>query len=813
MPEQVKRDGLTQEFMARENNLWTVGPKEFIFKYLHYLPWIIISCLLFLVFAYIKIRYTTQIYQVQSSLLINNDHSSQSGKDERFDELFLSQGNSNLKNEIEILKSRPVMHRVAKDLDLEKYYFNKGKVRSSLIYPDRPFDLLISGIADSSSGFDCTITILDDEKFLLNEGKTPVRFGQTIKIGGNQFTLVRNHNVDLRSFSRPTFEFGWTPLTDVVQSMIGALNVVQINDQATILTLSFQSENPNLGKVVLNTLMAVYDTLIVEDKRRISSSTLQFINDRLYELNDTLMGVQGVLKNFIVENQAFDIEGQSKAYLDKLGESAKENIEQEVKINVLNWLLDYIGNKKNLYELVPTNLGIEEPALLQLIAEYNRLQLEREVNLRTTSVNNPMIAGMEGSLGKVRGNIYQALLNVKQAYMIAAGNLNKQHKELEGRITGLPGKSIQLLNFQRRQKILEDLYSLLLQKKLETSISSAATVSNSKVIEPALGSSVPLSPNKKSIYISYLLIGLMIPGSIIALRELLRDKVSGRSDVEKYTTAPILGEIGHSEGEQTLVVTKNSRRFISEQFRIIRTNLQYIISNKEKPVIMITSSFSGEGKSFVSTNMGAVMAVSGKRTVIMEFDIRKPKIVSGLDLKRKMGITNYIIGKASFNDLLVKVEGVEGLYVIPCGPIPPNPSELLLDKRLDELMKEVIANFEVIIMDTAPVGLVSDALNLSRFADCTLYIIRQGHTFRKQLGLIEEIYQDKKLPRLCVLLNDIKPEGGYYGGYYGGGYGYYSGHGYGDDSGYFEDESGKSMNRRGFKGLRQLWGKLFGKIQ
>jgi tyrosine-protein kinase Etk/Wzc len=809
MAGQDYRGPVSSEFV-KANTMWTVGPKEMIFRYLHYLPWIVISCVIFLVCAYIKIRYTTQIFQEQSSLLIKNDQNNASNKEERFDELFNSEGNTNLKNEIEILKSRPILYRVAKDLGLEKYYFNKGTVRSSLLYPVSPFYLDVLAIADSSKGFDYSITILDNEKFLLNEDKNPIRFGQPLDIGGNRFRLIRTPNVDLRSFGRPTFEFGWNADPAVVESLVEALSVAQINDQATILTLTFQSENPLLAKDVLNTLMAVYDTLIVEDKRRISSNTLQFINDRLAELSDTIKGAQDVLKRFIVENQAFDIEGQSKAYLDKMGESSKASIEQHVKISILDWLLAYIGDKKNTYELVPTNLGIEEPALLQLVTEYNRLQLEREANRKTTGPDNPMIAAMEGSLDKVRSNIYQALLNVRQAYSIESDNLVKTNADLQTRISGLPGKSIKLLNFQSQQKILEDLFSLLLQKKLETSISSAATVSNSRVVEPAIGSSNPVSPDKKNTYITYILMGLIIPGSIIALREVLRDKVSGRADVEKYTTVPILGEIGHSEDEQTLVVTRNSRRFISEQFRIIRTNLQFIISNKEKPVIMITSSFSGEGKSFVSTNMGAVMAVSGKKTVIMEFDIRKPKIVSGLDLKRKMGITNYIIGKASFNDLLVKVEGVDDLYVIPCGPIPPNPSELLLDKRLDELMKEVRENFEVVIMDTAPVGLVSDALNLGRFADCTLFIIRQGHTFRKQLGLIEEIYVDKKLPRLCALLNDIKAEGGYYGGYYGGGYGYYGHYGYGNGSGYFEEDSGVRKKRKSFGGLKQLWENLFG---
>jgi capsular exopolysaccharide synthesis family protein len=549
---------------------------------------------------------------------------------------------------------------------------------------------------------------------------------------------------------------------------------------------------------------------MVEDKNRTADNTLRFINARLFELSDTLKGVQGGLRNFMVQNQVFDIETQSKAYLDNIGESNKQKGEMEVKLAIVNYLLEYVSDKKNVHELVPTNLGIEEPALLQLVTGYNQLQLERESNAKTTPQDNPLIVRLDNELSNIRGSIYQALLNVRQAYGIAINNIGQKDMQLQGLVSSLPGKSMQMLNIGRQQKILEDLYSLLLQKKLEISLSSASTISNSKVLEPAIGSGSLVSPNKKKIYTFYFLIGLLIPVGLVALKELLQDKVNSKSDVEKYTDAPILGEIGHSEGTQTLVVAHNSRRLISEQFRIVRTNLQFIIGKTERPVIMITSSFSGEGKSFVSTNMGAVMALSGRKTVIMEFDIRKPKIVSGLDLKRKMGITNYIIGKASFDELLVKVDGVDNLYVIPCGPIPPNPAELLLDKKLDDLMREVKENFELIIMDTAPVGLVSDAANLGRFADCTLYIIRQGHTFRNQVKMIDDLYHSGKLPSLCLLMNDVKANAGYYGGgYYGKGYGYYGGYGYATESGYFEKEKDQK-DKNIFRKIKRFFASLFG---
>ncbi len=780
---------------VKTNNPWVAGPKDFIFRYLPYLPLLLLSVAFFLTIAYIKVRYTTQIFKVQSSLLIQNDMTSvgeggsNGGKDPKFEELFMTQDALNLSNEIEVLKSTPVLQRVARDLNLQTAYYSRGNVRGSLIYPMYPFTLNLITKVDSTKGLSFRISLLSADRYTVDEGKTFYHFGDTLTEGDAKLQLVRNPGVNIFAFASRQFEIDWSPLFDVAIGLQGELKVMQINEQATILTLTFEGENPMLGRDMLNNLMAVYDTLQVEDKNRIAGNTLRFINDRIFELNDTIKGVEGVLTHFMVDNKVFDMESQSKNYLDKMGEATRLREEQEVKISIVDLLLHYLSDKKNIHELVPTNLGIDEPAITQLVLEYNQITLQRDKNVKTSTEANPLIVGMDDQLDKIRVQITQALLNVRSAYTIAVNKLQETEGNINSHVNSLPGKSLGLLNIERHQKILEDLYSLLLQKKLEISLSSASTISNSRVVEPAMAGFEPVSPDKKSIYTMYLLVGLLLPTGFVLLRELLQDKINGKADVEKYTTAPILGEIGHSEAKQALVVTQNSRRLISEQFRIVRTNLQYVINKVDKPVIMVTSSFSGEGKSFVSTNMGAVMALSGKRTVIMEFDIRKPKIVSGLDLKRKMGITNYIIGKASFNELLIKVSGIDDLYVIPCGPIPPNPSEILLDGKLDELMKEVSDNFDVVIMDTAPIGLVSDAITLNRFSNCTLFITRQGYTFRKQLGLVEDLYLNKKLPNLCLLINDVKADGGYYGGYYGGGYGYYGGYGYGKHSDYFESES------------------------
>jgi tyrosine-protein kinase Etk/Wzc len=768
------------------------APRELLFRYLRYLPWVVICATLALILGYINIRYTVPVYQVQSSLLIKDD-GIQNDKNDRLGQLLGGSPGTNLQNEIQLLKSTPVLERVVKDLDLQTTYYNKGKVRrSSLLYKNLPFQLLILELPDSNDAVGFTIKVLNDKEFLLNEGKEHYFFDKPFVWGQDQFMLIRDQGVSFAPFQSPDFVISRSAANDAAWNLAGGLRIAPSDDQSTILQLSMETEEPKLGKDILNTLMHVYDSLIVEDKNRIATNSKEFIDKSLDTLRQQLSGVEGNLRDFMVNNQAFNIEGQAQTYLNNIQEGSKAVEDQQIKITIVDWLLDYIGKSDNTYKLVPTDLGVSEPVLMGYIADYNRLQLDREANLKTTPAGNPLISQLDASLDKVRQNMLQALRNVRASYEITKNAYLQRGGSLNDDLKSLPGKSMQQLNIQRKQKILEDLYSFLLQKKLEISISSASTISNSRIVEPAYGGGLPIRPKHSSTYLTYLLVGLIIPVSIIAIIEVMNDKVKNRLDIEKVTTTPILGEIGHSEGSQALVVTQNSRRFITEQFRIVRTNLQYILGKNEKPVILVTSSFSGEGKSFISTNMGAVMALAGKKTVVMEFDIRKPKIVTGLELKRKMGITNYIIGAAQFDELLVKVDELDNFYVIPCGPIPPNPAELLLNTRLADLIAEAREKFDVVIMDTAPVGLVSDAIALSKFADCTLYIVRRGHTPRGLLSLVNDLYTNKKLPSVSILLNDMKQDGAYYGGYYGGyGYGYY-GYGHSKKGGYFESEGKKS---------------------
>lgn len=763
-------------------------PRELLLKYLPYVPWIVISTALMLMLAYVKLRYSVNIYNVSGKLLVARNTNRSTG--DKFDDIFMMQSSSNnLNNEMEIIRSKLVAARVVKSLGLQLSYANKGKIRTSSVHPrDMPFEWQILTLKDSSKSIQYFVTAVSDRQYRLNMRPELYNYNQTVSLPDCDFKLLKTQ-VSLNNFASNEFTIAWTPTDALAGSLSGSIKVDRVGDFSDVLAISYVTENTRIGVDIVNSYMREYQQFGLEDKKQQADNTLSFINDQLDTVKTELGGVERNLQSARERNRVFAPEQQSLLYFNELSESNKQITEQTVRLKVVDYLIRYITDKKNVYRLVPSTLGIEEPSLLQQIAEFNKLQLERETALKTTTEANPMIVSLNTGIDKIRADMLENLNNVRHTYLVALDDLKRKSTGANSEISTIPGKEKQLLEITRQQKILQELFSFLLQKKLETSISSASTISNIRVLEPAVASGDPVSPNRKGLYTLALMLGIALPASIILLKEYLNDKVKSKEDVEKLTSTPVVGEVSHADEGGALVVTKNNRQYIAEQFRIIRSNFQYILPKTEKPVILVTSSFSGEGKSFVSTNLGAVLAISGKRTVVLEFDIRKPKIMEGLGLNERKGITNFIVGSLSLTEIVYSVPGQDNLYVIPCGPVPPNPAEMLLDEKVDLLFRELRQQFDAIIIDSAPVGLVSDAITLGKHASACVYIVRHNYTFKKQVKLIDDLYNSQKLPHLSIIINDITASGGY--GYYG--YGSRS-YGYGYGYGYF-DESGANKNK------------------
>ncbi|MBD0287546.1 MAG: polysaccharide biosynthesis tyrosine autokinase [Flavisolibacter sp.] len=763
------------QLTAPRNEANEVNIKELFSKYIRFLPLFILSVALALLVAYMYLRYATPIYQSNCALLIKRDNTG--GSSDPFQQMFVLDNSMNIQNEIEILQSRPVMDRVVEDLNLNFSYYSIGKIGETNLYNTAPFKIEVMEMTDSNAAFTLDIHIADEHGFRINEEKNIISFGQAFKTGYGTFRLIRN------AFY-PTideYRISWLPTKAVASQLVSKLTVVPKGTTGTLL-ISLEATHPVLAANVLNTLMQEYQVVTREDKNETNRRMLDFIDLRLKSVQKELDSVTGVLLAYQNANDMINPEAQSAAFFNRMETTTEALIGHQVQDNIARMIDSYLRDPKNPFNPVPSNLGLADATLNTMIAAYNVAQLERKSLLdANVPVTNVRVQQKEAEIERLRVNILESLRNLRSSIALSVSRLQRTSDSVRGQMRRLPAKEQNLLEIKMQKELKQGVYNLLMNKREQTAISLAGTISNMKVIEEATLNFTPVKPNPRNVRLIAIAIGLVLPALFIFIIEVLNDKVNTRSDIEKVTAAPVIGEIGHSYAKESLVVRTNQRSVVAEQFRIVRSNLQYVLTHIEKPVILVTSSFSGEGKSFISTNLGAVMSLANKRTIVLEFDIRKPKILSHLGIPKKPGITNYLLGKVKVEDLPIPVPGYDNLFVLACGPVPPNPGELLLDTKLNELFQYLRQHFDVVVIDTAPVGMVSDAMTLSRFASSTLYIVRQGHTYKKQIILIDEFHSQGKLPKVSVILNDVKVQGRY--GYYGkGNYAYAYG------SGYFDDE-------------------------
>lgn len=775
----------------------TINAKELFWKYFQHGWLFILIIILSLTGAWLYLRYTKPVYSVSSTLLIRNENSSRGAgsmnSQDMFSDIALFQSSSNKQNEILILKSRAMMERVVRKLQLQKSFSVVGNVKMTDIYPEQPFELEILSLNDTAKFFSLNLHFSNDwSKFKLNENGSEYFSKQIVNIPQGKFRIIPR-NANFSSLSYREFNVSWMPLQSAAMRYLNGLQVKPANDQSTVLSLDYAHENPILATDILNELMHQYNNAAIEDKNEMNRKILTFINDRLDLVEGQLDSVEFNLQNFRTSRHVIDLASQSSMYFENVSELNSDLRSQEVQYHVVELLEQYLTQSANQRSLVPSTLGLTDPTLLELTAGYNLLVSNRLKELQTGATpNNPVVKNLENNIEEARLKMLQNLSNIKKVYLNNINKLKSESKNIRQEIASIPQRERETREKARQQEIKQNLYLYLMQKREESEISQASTIANSRIIDTALPVLNLVNPLPIKIYGIALLIGLLLPVGIISFKDLLNDKVTTKADIQKGTSAPVLGEIGHSAEEKVLLFPNKSRTVVAEQMRILRSNLRFVLRDKiENPTILVTSSFSGEGKSFISTNIGATLAISGKKTVILEFDLRKPKILAGLDLPKSQGLTNYLVGGATLEEIAQRVPQVDNLFVIPCGPVPPNPSEILLTNKIPELFTWLKSHYDAVIIDTAPVGLVSDSFTLGQYADSTLYVVRQRYTFKRQLAFIEELYKQKKLPNMGILVNDVITDGakGYYG-YGSGAYGYGYGYGYASN-GYYEETKKK----------------------
>ncbi|MBJ6119198.1 polysaccharide biosynthesis tyrosine autokinase [Pontibacter sp. BT310] len=754
------------QFESEEINI-----KEVLQKYLKYWYLFVLSVITAGAVAFVYLRYTTPQYRVSSTLLIKDDKKGPSLADNVvLDDLNLFQSGKNIDNEIEILKSKSLMNRVLQELSLNTTYYVDGRVKSTEIYGATiPLKVIVSKLDSSAFNKAIVIQPKDHNEFQIEAdgALSQHKFGAQIKTLYGVFTVVAGTGKAVKD-KKVTVKFH--DIRKVAESYNQKLTVAPVNKNASVLSLSLVDPVPAKGVAILNKLVEVYNKEAVEDKNLIAGSTIQFIDERLKYLTSELSLVEEDVESYKKDNRVTDVSSEAKLYLEKASDYNRQLSEWAIQIDVLESIERYLLKQESEYELVPSTLTIQDPTLLGLISKFNELQLERNRLLRVSQSGNPLVQNINEQLGNLRSNILENLRNIKDGLKITRSNLQASSAQFESRIKEVPSIEKDLIEIKRQQSIKEGLYLYLLQKREESALSLAATVANSRIIDPAISGDTPVEPKKQLIYLLAFLVGLGIPFAGIYIKELLNDRVQSQQDVKKATNTPILGEIAHNDTFEKLVVTENSRSTVAELFRLIRTNLQFATLGKDNKVIMVTSSMSGEGKTFFTINLGASLALTGKRVVLVNFDLRKPRLLQDMDLSNEIGITNYIIDEQlNIQDILIPSPEVTGLYAIGSGPIPPNPAELMMSPKVGHLLAELREQFDYILLDTSPAGQVADAFTLAPLIDASVYIVRYNYTFKSQVAIVDDIYQNKKLNHPMIVLNDAEMKEAYGYGY---GYGY-----------------------------------------
>jgi len=745
--------------------------------------------LLFLAIAigggYTYLRYTPNLYESRNTILIKRTETGGGGISEEsviFAQDFgFTGGNKSVKNEIEILRSLTLMKRVVERLRLHVEVLRMGNFVNEELYGDRPFDLDTFKLSDDIRAAFFKIEVLDTSRFLMGPANsdaplTERYFDVPFRNEKGYFLIRRRPEFVLSDIPENNqFLLNIHTLESVAKRYQGGLGISQIGEWSSILELSLIDAVPAKAEDILNTLVEVYNEEEVNDENKVLGNTIRFIDERLARLTNELDVVESGIERYQRQNEiATDGAGDLAAMVyGQLNQLEQELSGMEVNQQILESLENYLIEDNNAYELIPANLIAESPSLSAFVSQYNELVLDYDRVTTLLTAQNPQRIQLENRIAELRRTILLTLQNLRKDMRIPMDRMVEQIAELKGDIRAVPRKKKDLVQIERQQKIKENLYLYLLQRREETALSEAITTPGTRVIDPAMSSSIPISPKRRQIYLFCVALGLLLPLSVVVMDDWINDKIESEDDLKKETSIPLLGRIGKSKTYDEILVREGSRSAVPEMFRLLRTNLQYLNPNKGHQTILITSSQGGEGKTFITANLGATIALSRKKVILVGMDLRKPRLwkyIAGQE--HQSGVTNYLIGEAEIQELIRQSPDFPQLHFLPSGPVPPNPSELLLSDRMESLFAYLKSNYDYVLIDSPPIGLVADALIINEYIDISLYVVRHKYTRLGMVRMLQSLYAEKKIKNPGIILNGLRNGHGFYG--YGYGYGYYS---------------------------------------
>jgi len=784
----------------------TIDLKALILNYSQYWYYFLVSILFFGFLAFLNNRYTVPEYSVSTTLLIRDDNNTQMGAENLLEGLELFSGKKNIENEIIILNSYNISERVVKELDLGASYFQHGFFITNELYKTSPIKVVIDSSHLQLVDINFLIEIIDNNEFKLIVNETDqyafsiteekerrdiaidvdidntFSFGAKIETPFLSFTLFKTDLFNLKQILEENKEYSFVlhkPF-NITKKIIFETNIHPINIETSILRLNIKDRTHNKNIAILNKLTEIYIRNGLNDKNLMAINTILFIDNQLTIIQDSLTYIENQLEKFRKQNPNIDIADED--YGTYFQKQKLDNTLSEASVNIKYYksLLAYLKDENNPNSIVsPTSMGVTNPELNSLINQLLQLYARKGDLQLTTTEKNPTYQAILAQISHTKSTIIENVRNLIASASIYEKDLKNRITTFNSKINKLPEAEKNYLILKRKHEYNEQTAIYLQQKRYEASLAKAGTESDHKVIDTArLDSHIPIKPRKSLAYFLALIFGVVIPLAFISLRDFFSDTISNKADLKNCTNIPILGLIGHSDKATSLVVPTASKSIIAESFRSLRTNIQYLAADKEKKIITVTSSVGGEGKTFITMNLAAIFALSGHKTVLIGGDLRKPKLHEDFSLDTSKGLSSYLINKSSLSDIIEKTE-IESLDVIPSGPTPPNPAELLDSPKMKKLIIDLNKTYDYVIIDTPPIGLVTDGVILMQQTDINLYIIRHNFSKSKTLSIINNLYNQEQVKNVQLIINDFK--------YTERGYGY--GYGYGaSDYGYYENE-------------------------
>jgi capsular exopolysaccharide synthesis family protein len=747
-------------------------------------PLFLISLSLAYAVAFLINRYTEPMYSVNASILINEDRKSTS-------ELLINAldkygSRKNVENEMAVLRSYSMTRKTLKELDFLISYYVVGHVRETRIYNSCMYTVYLDSLKKTTNNYPIYVTVIDDERYLLEidklyKIKKVMRFGEPFNHPDFNFIIKLNRRFfkESNDLSNNKYFFIVNDLNSLTNFYRSKLNVSTNEKKTTVVDLSISGPVPGQEAAYLNKLCEVYTKSGLEDKNTAAINTIRFIDFQLTSITDSLRKVELKLQNFKLNNKIMDISTEGTSIFAKIQNFEGNKATLQIQINYYDYLKKYIENKNEYKDIIaPSLMGIAEPEINLMVGNLTALYNQKAVLSYSAQNDNPAVSIIDLQMQKAANALKENINELINASQLNLKKLDDMIADEEIEMQKLPITERLLINIKRDYDLYNNIFTFLLQKRAEAGLAKASNTPDNKVLDAAMPENATLiGPLRTKNYLISMIIGALIPIIILFLTELFNTRLTDLKELDYLKNCNVIGTIGHNEKSSELPVFENPKSALAESFRSLRTNLQYLLREKNEKVILVTSTVSGEGKTFCAMNLATILAMSNKKTLLISLDMRRPKIHKLLNISNDIGLSSFLINRNTKEEIIFP-SNVNNLYILTSGPIPPNPAELIETEKMEALMAELKNEYDYIILDTPPVAIVTDALLLSRFSNVTIFVVRQNFSSKEVLDLADELAEKNKMKHINILVNDVSVRG-YYGNSYKYGYRYSYGYRYG----------------------------------